>query len=259
MSGVELSAVAAHLDALLRVHETPDYPPALNGVQVQHRGPVKKVAAAVDTSARTIRGAIDAGANLLLVHHGLFWSGLQPLTGPLYERVRLLLDHDVALYSAHLPLDAHPTLGNSRLLALEVGLEPSAGFARHETIDCGVRGECDVLTAELVARLHGFASSHGGSAIASASAPGRHTRRWAICSGAGANADTIREAVEHGVDTLITGEGPHWSAVDAEERGLVIVYAGHYATETLGVHALGEHVAAEFELPFAFVRAPTGL
>ena len=259
MSGVPLATIAAHLDALLRVRETPDYASALNGVQVEHRGPVTKIAAAVDTSARTIRGAVDAGANMMLVHHGLFWGGLQPLTGQHYSRVRLLLDHDVTLYSAHLPLDMHPTFGNSLLLSREIGLEASAGFARHETIDCGVRGMGDVATAELVSRLNVFANSHGGSAIASASAPGRRTRHWAICSGAGVNADTIREAVELGVDTLISGEGPHWSAVDAEERGLVIVYAGHYATETLGVRALAEHVSATFGLPWTFVAAPTGL
>ena len=93
----------------------------------------------------------------------------------------------------------------------------------------------------------------------SASAAGRRTQSWAICSGAGASADTIREAVELGVDTLIVGEGPHWSAVDAEEKGLVIIYAGHYATETLGVRALAEHLTAKFKLPNTFVAAPTGL
>lgn len=259
MSGAPLASIAAHLDKLLKIHETPDYAPAVNGVQVEHRGPVTKIAAAVDTSARTIRGAVDAGANLLLVHHGLFWGGLQPITGPCYTRVRLLLDHDVALYSAHLPLDAHPTFGNSLLLARKIGLEPAAGFARHETIECGVRGPADVATSELVSRLDAFAKSHGGGALSSAITPGRRTRHWAICSGAGVNADTIREAVDHGVDTLITGEGPHWSAVDAEEKGLVIIYAGHYATETLGVCALAEHVSGMFGVPWSFIAAPTGL
>jgi dinuclear metal center YbgI/SA1388 family protein len=259
VSGVQLAAIAAHLDALLRIRDIPDYPHALNGVQVEHRGPVVKIAAAVDTSARTIRGAVDAGANMLLVHHGLFWSGLQPLTGPHYSRVRLLLDHDIALYSAHLPLDTHGTFGNSLLLAREIGLDASAGFARHETIDCGVRGTCDMATAELLTRLNAFAGRHGGSAIASATAGGRRTRHWAICSGAGANVDTIREAIKLGVDTLITGEGPHWSAVDAEEQGLVIVYAGHYATETLGVCALAADFGATFGLPWSFVASPTGL
>jgi dinuclear metal center YbgI/SA1388 family protein len=259
MTGVPLASVAAHLDNLLRIRETPDYPPALNGIQVEHRGPVKKIAAAVDTSARTIRGAIDAGANMLLVHHGLFWGGLQPLAGSHLARVRLLLEHDVALYSAHLPLDAHPTLGNSFLLAREIGLEPDAGFARHETIDCGVSGPGDIATAELVSRLDVFSKSHGGGAVASAMSPGRRTRHWAICSGAGVNADTIREAVDHGVDTLISGEGPHWSAVDAEEKGLVIIYAGHYATETLGIRALAEHLSSTFAVPWTFIAAPTGL
>jgi dinuclear metal center YbgI/SA1388 family protein len=259
MSEVPLTTIAAHLDSLLCLRETPDYPSALNGIQVQHRGPVKKGAAAVDASARTIRAAIDQGANFLLVHHGLFWGGLQPLTGPLYERVRLLLEHDVALYSAHLPLDAHPRFGNSRLLAKEIGLEATAGFARYQTIDCGVRGVSDIPTSDLVTRLRAFAAEHGGSAIASAAAPDRRTRHWAICSGAGASADTIREAVALGVDTLITGEGPHWSAVDAEEKGLVIIYAGHYATETIGVRVLAAHLSAEFDLPFTFITAPTGL
>ena len=259
MTGVVLSDIARYLNTLLRVGETPDYPPALNGVQVQHRGPVLKVAAAVDTSMRTIRGAVAEGANLLLVHHGVFWGGLQPLTGPLYSRTTLLFEHDVALYSAHLPLDVHEAYGNSRLLAFALGLKPSAGFARFETVDCGVRGEADVATEELLERVRVFSRSLGGSALSSALAPARRTRRWAICSGAGASADTIREAVSFGVDTLIVGEGPHWTAVEAEERGLVIIYAGHYATETLGVQALAEHVSAKFDLPWVFVPAPTGL
>jgi len=259
MSGVPLHTIAAHLDALLRVRETPDYPQALNGLQVEHRGPVTKIAASVDASARTIRGAVAAGANLVLVHHGLFWGGLQPITGPYYSRLRLLLDHDVALYSAHLPLDTHPTFGNSLLLSRELGLQAGAGFARHESIDCGVRGTSDTATADLVSQLTVFARSHGGSVVASAITPGRRTRHWAICSGAGVNADTLREARELGVDTLISGEGPHWSVVDAEENGLVIVYAGHYATETLGVRALAEHLSVTFGVPWAFVAAPTGL
>jgi len=254
-----LADVAAHFDELLHVEATPDYAQALNGIQVEHRGPVKNIAAAVDCSRRTIQGAIDADANLLLVHHGLFWGGLQPLTGLLFARVELLLAHDVALYSAHLPLDAHETLGNSRLLAAEIGLVPSAGFALHETVFCGVRGADDLSTAELHTRLRSFSRSHGGDALASMMPPGRRTRHWAICSGAGASADTIREAVEHGVDTLIVGEGPHWSAVDAEEKGLVIIYAGHYATETLGVRALAEEGGARFGLPWTFIEAPTGL
>jgi len=244
---------------LLRCRETPDYSLALNGLQVDNRAPVTRIAAAVDCSLRTIRGAIDAGANLLVVHHGLFWGGLQPLTGAHLERVRLLLDHDVALYSAHLPLDAHETFGNSFLLARELGLAPAGGFARYQTVFCGVQGTADLSTAELVAACDAFARGHGGRALASAAVPDRRTRRWAVVTGAGISADTLREAVECGLDTIITGEGPHWSAVDAEEKGLAIVYAGHYATETPGVSALAEWLAARAGVPWTFVTAPTGL
>lgn len=255
-TAAELARLA---NELLRCRETPDYALALNGLQVDNRSPVTCIAAAVDCSLRTIRGAIDAGANLLVVHHGLFWGGLQPLAGAHLERVRLLLEHDVALYSAHLPLDAHETFGNSVLLARELGLTPAGGFARYQTIFCGVQGTADLPTVDLVSTCDQFARGHGGRAIASAVTPGRRTHRWAVVTGAGINADTMREAVELGLDTIITGEGPHWSAVDAEDKGLVIVYAGHYATETTGVRALTEWLAARAGVPWSFVAAPTGL
>jgi dinuclear metal center YbgI/SA1388 family protein len=257
--GVPLNHIATELDTLLRTADTPDYKTALNGVQVGNRAPIVKVAAAVDCSRDTIEKTIAVGANLLLVHHGLFWGGLQTLTGPHLERVRLLIDHDVALYSAHLPLDAHERIGNSRLLATELGLLPEDGFAKHEHIFCGVRGTCDLPTATVLERCQRFSATHGGTAIASALSSGRTTARWAICSGAGAGHETIAEAVALGVDTLIVGEGPHWSAVDAPEKGLVIIYAGHYATETLGVRALADHVTSAFGLPWSWISSPTGL
>lgn len=259
MSSIPLSELAPHLDETLAVGSTPDYPPALNGVQVGHRGPVHRVAAAVDASLRTIEMAAASGANLLLVHHGLFWNGLRPITGVHEARLRALFAHDIAVYSAHLPLDAHPTFGNSALLATELGLSTTGGFARHQTIHCGVRGESDLDTVSLVARIAEWARPHGHHAVASTIPPEHRTRRWAICSGAGAQVDNLREAYTTGVDTLIVGEGPHWSAVEAEEYGLVIVYAGHYATETLGVRALAAHLEERYELPWTFLHAPTGL
>ncbi len=259
MSATPLAEIARFLDGLLAIATIPDYPPALNGVQVEHRGPVTRIAAAVDCSQRTIDQAIAAGANLLLVHHGLFWNGLQPIIGNHRARLVSLLTHDVALYSAHLPLDAHATFGNSALLAAELGLRVSGGFARHEQIDCGVRGDTDEDTASFVARVRDWAAPLGHHTVASRVPPGHRTRRWAICSGAGAQASNLREAYDAGIDTLVVGEGPHWSAVDAEEHGLVIVYAGHYATETLGVRALAEHLGERFALPWSFVHAPTGL
>ena len=254
-----LDVIAAQLDVLLRVADTADYPNAVNGVQFTHRGPVRAVASAVDVSAATIQGAARAGANLLLVHHGLFWGGVEPLVGFRHERLRLLIEHDIAVYSSHLPLDAHPDLGNSTLLAAALQLVPNGGFARHENSWCGVCGVSDEPTAELLLRSRAFASAHGGGAVASAFAPERRTKKWAICSGAGAGVSTLAEATSAGIDTLIVGEGQHWTAVDAPERDLVVIYAGHYATETLGVQALGEHVSRQFGLPHRFISSPTGL
>ena len=254
-----LRAIADRLDEVLRTREIPDYPTAVNGIQLENRSEIRSVAVAVDCSQKTIEGTVAAGANLLIVHHGLLWGGVQPIRGALYERLYRLLANDVAVYSSHLPLDAHPELGNNVLLAAKLGLVPNGGFARAQGTEIGVRGESALLTAEIVARADAFAKRHGGHALATDFDPSRTTRRWGICSGGGASAETLREAVTLGLDTLIVGEGPHWTAVDAPELGLAIIYAGHYATETLGVQALGQLVEREFGLPWRFIEAPTGL
>lgn len=251
--------IARHLDVTLRVDEIPDFAGALNGIQVETDTPIIRIAAAVDARERTIRATADAGANLLLVHHGLFWNGVQPLRGAFLRRVRLLLEHGIAVYSAHLPLDMHPDLGNNSLLARELDLVPSAGFARYKTVDIGVAGDSDIPTSDLVARTSRFARTHGHEVRTAGAVNGKVTRRWAICTGAGAGQDTLREAIAAGLDTLIVGEGPHWTAIDAEEADLTIIYAGHYATETLGVRALAAHAGEAFGLPWLFLDAPTGL
>ena len=258
-NGANLSDVAEHLDALLRTRDIPDYPGAMNGVQIEHVGPVERCAVAVDASLRTIDGAIESGATLLIVHHGLFWGGAQPLRGRAFERIRRLIAHDIAVYSSHLPLDLHPQIGNNVLLARELGLEPTAGFAHFQSVAIGVMGESDIETSALVARCSALAQREGGHLTTVGAHPGRRTRRWAICSGAGASSDTLREAAAAGVDTMIVGEGPHHTAVDAPELGLSILYAGHYATETLGVRALGREVEQKFGVPWSFIDAPSGL
>jgi dinuclear metal center YbgI/SA1388 family protein len=254
-----LSVIADHLDRLLRTREIPDYPPALNGVQLENRSEIVKVAAAVDFSRRIVEQTISSGANLLIVHHGMFWGGLGPITRQFYDRIAPLIRHDVAVYASHLPLDCHPDLGNNVLLARELGLDPKAGFARYQTIDVGVQGETDIQTAMLVERVRVISRRHGGDVIATSSANSRRTLRWAICTGAGADAATLREAHDAQIDTLIVGEGPHYTAVDAADAGLAIIYAGHYATETFGVQAIGAHLGEHFGLPWSFLEAPTGL
>jgi dinuclear metal center YbgI/SA1388 family protein len=254
-----ITEIASHLDELLHTAEIPDYSNALNGIQAETDAEITKVAAAVDARERTITSAIGAGANLLIVHHGMFWGGLQPLRGPNLRRVRSLITSNLALYSSHLPLDAHPDLGNNVLLARELGLTPSSGFAHYKTIDIGVAGESDVPTAQLIERADAIARLHGGSARHTADNDSRITRRWAICTGAGASRETLNEAAARGIDTLIVGEGPHWTAVDAEELGITVIYAGHYATETLGVRALAEYVSKRYDIPWTFIEAPTTL
>ena len=254
-----LDDIVSHLDTLLQTADTPDYGPALNGLQLANGGDVRGVAAAVDYSTAGIDGAIAAGANLLLLHHGMFWGGAQPIRGVAYERLERLIRHDVAVYASHLPLDRHPTLGNNALLARELGLEPSGEFSRYKTISVGVRGESDVATTELARRAGTLAQRFGGSVVATPHDGGRRTRRWGICTGAGASSESLQEAAALGLDTLVVGEGPHHTGVEARELGIVVIYAGHYATETLGVRALAEHVSETFGVPWTFVDAPTGL
>lgn len=255
----KLADVVAHLDSLLDTAAIPDYPPALNGLQVENGGEVTRVATAVDFSLRAVERAAAAGADLLVVHHGMFWSGLRAVQGPHYTRLKLLLDRDIAVYASHLPLDVHPTLGNNALLARELELTVSGGFARFQSIEVGVQGDCECATTLLVERARRLAREHGGDVVVTPHDHDRRSHRYGICTGAGASSDTIREALAAGIDTLIVGEGPHHTGVEAADAGLVIIYAGHYATETLGVRALGAHLEREFGLPWSFLDLPTGL
>lgn len=250
--------VAAFLDTLLGVPGFPDYPPALNGLQLEHRGPVRIVATAVDFSRRTIEAAIASGANMLVLHHGMFWGGLQRITGPAWDRLHLLLAHDIAVYAAHLPLDAHPRVGNCALLARALDLEPTGTFHEYHGACIGAAGTCDLPTGELVHRADAFARALGGSARSTPLTPTSRTRRWAVVTGAGADSASLRAAAAAGIDTLIVGEGPHHTTVDAPDVGVTVIYAGHYATETLGVRALAGEIATHFGIPAEFLHLPTG-
>ncbi|HEU4995763.1 MAG TPA: Nif3-like dinuclear metal center hexameric protein [Gemmatimonadaceae bacterium] len=255
----DLDQLVRYLDAELRTHEVPDSDAALNGLQLANSGRVTRVAAAVDFSLQTVTAAVREQANLLVVHHGMFWRGAQALTGRAYDRVKAAIAGDLAVYSTHIPLDLHPTFGNNALLAKALGLTSSGTFGRYRDVEIGVQGTSDVDTAELVNRVRAFSAAFDTNAVATPFSPGRRTRRWAIITGAGASPDVLAEARERSVDTLIVGEGTHHSAVEAIEHELVVVYGGHYATETLGVRALATHLAEQFRLTSVFVNVPTGL
>jgi len=250
---MRLEALVQYLDDFLQVRDTHDAPDALNGLQVSNRGEVTRVAAAVDLCHATVQLAAAQGANLLLVHHGLFWGGLRPLAGSMYRRVAGLVEHDIAVYASHLPLDRHPDVGNNAILArrLEVAVRGSFGVSDAQTI--GVWGELELPRDAFAARL---ADVLGTRARALAFGPDR-VRRVGIVTGAGGS--LIGQAAAAGLDTYVTGEGAHWTYFDAEELRLNVYYGGHYLTETFGVRALAEHIGERFSLPWTFLDHPTGL
>jgi len=254
-----LGEIAAFLDEFLQTESIPDYPGALNGVQLANRGPIRGIATAVDFSTAAIAGAVDSQSSLLIVHHGMFWGGAQPIVGQRYARIRSLIEHDIAVYSAHLPLDMHPEVGNNALLAKRLGLEPSGGFGSYQGRSVGLSGSAGVPTRVLADRAADLCKEFRGTLVTTPFDDDHVTRTWGLCTGAGADSSTLREAAARGLDTIIVGEGPHHSAVEARELGVVVLYAGHYATETLGVRELGAVVAARFGLSSSFVDAPTGL
>ena len=255
-----LHDIVDHLDRLLDTADTPDYSGALNGLQVENRRRIVRVAVAVDASLAAIDGAVAAGATLLIVHHGLFWSGITPIRGTTYERLSRLFANDVAVYSSHLPLDRHHELGNYALSARWLGLTPRASRSPAFNRSLWAWPATRMLpTAELATQLESFAKEAGGRTTTIGVTEGRRTRRWALCTGAGASSETLREARQLGVDTLIVGEGPHHTGVEALDLGISVIYAGHYATETLGVRALGRELEQVFGLPWTVIPAPTGL
>src|SRR2546428_4999937 len=225
---MELTALVSYLDGYLRVAEVPDAPHAVNGLQVANAGAVSGLAAAVDLCEATVRMAAEQGADLLLVHHGLFWGGLQPLTGRAYRRVAGLMAQDIALYSAHLPLDLHPDVGNNAVFARQLGVSLRGEFGEEYGVRIGRWGETDVSRDALERQLAALTSS---APRLMAFGPER-VRRVGIVTGA-AGSMTAQAAAAR-LDTFVTGEGPHHTVFDAEELKLDVVYARHHATQTVG-------------------------
>lgn len=252
MPSVALAEVAGFLDDYLAVSRFPDYPNALNGVQVESSGPIRRVAAAVDASQAVIDQAKD-WADLFIVHHGLFWSGLQPLTGRHFDRVRALVETNTALYSAHLPLDAHAEVGNSAVLARKLGFENLEPFGYFQGTTVGWQG---VVDAPLEALAHSLEEATGSRTQILPGGP-EHVRTAAVVTGSGASA--LPEAAAAGLDLLVTGEAQHHHAIDAAELGVSVVLGGHYATETWGVKALARLLEQRFGIEARFVDSPTGL
>jgi dinuclear metal center YbgI/SA1388 family protein len=250
---VSLTQLVRECERLLRPDTFRDWDGAHNGLQVENRGRVRRLAAAVDASLATVELALAAGADLLLVHHGLFWTPRVPWTGGTHRLLRRLLEGDLAVYSAHLPLDAHPRLGNNARLCAALGLRPTRPFFECKGRPIGRRARTRLPRAELLARLR---RAVAGEVRLLPGGPETCRDIGVVTGAAGAE---LAQAAATGVDTFITGEGPHWTFALAEELGVNVFYAGHYATETFGVKALAAHLARKFGLPWTFLDHPSGL
>lgn len=249
-----LHEIVRRLDEFLNIGGIPDYPGAVNGLQLENGGEVRRVASAVDASLPIVREAVEREVDLLLVHHGLFWQGVQPLVGSYFEKIQAATSANLAIYSSHIPLDIHAEVGNNALLGGKIGLENVERFFDWKGIQLGIKGDFAGSLDQLVDTVK---DAVGGEVVVGGGSPrGEVGAVGLITGGAGTEVGRMKEL---GVGTFITGEGPHWSAVMAEEEDINIIYAGHYATETFGVAALGAKVASEFTLEHCFLANPSGL
>lgn len=248
-----LLEIVDDLDLFLNVSQVKDYPGAKNGLQVENSGEVKRVVAAVDASEAVLRSCGEESGTLLLVHHGLYWQDMVPVTGYRYRKMKWMLERDMAVYSAHLPLDIHREVGNNVLLAQAIGLREVKEFFGKSGDVLGLIGEWSQNGDALCERVEAAV----GGAVHRCGKRSEEPRRVAVITG-GAGSE-VEWVAAQGVDVFVTGEAPHWAAPLAEELGVELLLGGHYATEVFGVKALAERVSQKFSLPWEFKDFPTGL
>ncbi|MEW6095838.1 MAG: Nif3-like dinuclear metal center hexameric protein [bacterium] len=250
---VTLNQICQFLDAELNIAQIKDE--SINGLQVEGKENIKKIICAVDASLETFCEAKKQNADMVIVHHGLLWDKLQPLTGVLYKRLEVLFKNDISLYTAHLPLDLHPEFGNNTQLMNLFAIKIKEPFGEYHGLSIGYVGklhkEIDLLSVKhkleeklnTTCRLLNFGK--------------QKVKTIAIVSGGGS--DAIREAIEKEVDLFITGESKLFTYHLAKESKINIIFAGHYATETLGVKTLAEVLSKKFQIECNFVDIPIGL
>ncbi len=250
--GPRLSEVVEFLDGFLKTAGPGDWR-AVNGLQVDGPMRVERIAGAVDARIRTVRAAGSQAADLLVVHHGILWETRVPVTGRRYRLLKSLIQSETALYSSHEPLDTHPEVGNGIVLARELRLVNLKPFGAYEGFQVGRMGELpEPLSAEqLKQRVR--ALTH--EPVKSLDGGPSEIRTVGVVTGAGGFA--LAEAAYAGIDALITGEARHHQAIEAEELGVKLMLAGHYATETWGVKALLDVLAEKFAVETSFIDAPT--
>ena len=271
-----LSDIVGYTDRFLRIRDVGDWDNALNGLQIENSGRITRIGAAVDGSTRVLTEAQKRDIDFLIVHHGLFWPGLQPIRGTLRRQLRIAFENDVALYSAHLPLDIHPKVGNNAQLVAALGLpsgvrghvralksgDPAlAGpqskftqpFLEEKGQPVGLKIRASLPRSELVRKLQKVLN---GPVKVFGFGP-KQTRSIGVVTGAAGS--EIYRVADEGIETFITGEAPHWAAVAAEELRMNLLLGAHYATEVFGVKALAAHLSKRFRIPWEFIDCPTGL
>lgn len=229
------------------MREIKDFSGAFNGLQFANNGTVAKIGASVDAGLIPFQKAIDEGVDFLIVHHGMFWHGTKPIVGTEYMKVKSLIEGNLAVYSCHLPLDAHSEIGNSAILARELGIQPSGTFAPYEGVDIGFVGSWSQSRDNLKQAIHtlfdgAFSAMEFGSDV-----PGK------VCVVTGSGASVVEMVKSTGADTLVTGELRQHHYNQAQELGLNLYACGHYATETFGVKALAAEAAAKFGIEWEFI------
>jgi dinuclear metal center YbgI/SA1388 family protein len=248
-----LDEIVSYTNRFLRIRDVGDWDNALNGLQIENSGRVTRIGAAVDVSTRVVTEAAKKNVDFLIVHHGLFWPGLQPVTRLLRRQLQLAFEIDLALYSAHLPLDIHPKVGNNAQLVAALGLKSAQPFLEEKGQPVGLKVRASLPRSELVRKLQKVLN---GPVKVFGFGP-KQIRAIAVVTGAAGS--EIYRVAEENIDMFITGEAPHWAAVAAEELGMNLLLGGHYATEVFGVKALAAHLSKRFGIPWEFIDCPTGL
>ncbi len=240
--------IAAFLDGKLKTAEITDK--SNNGLQVDNEVEVRRIGFAVDASLETFKKALDTQCQMLIVHHGIIWGGINSIVGTTYRRVSFLIDNQLALYASHLPLDLHPEYGNNIQLAKILKLSQPRVFGKYEGVDIGFIGETKCLLEDLKKIM-----LQNGMQTLSLDFGKLQISTVAIVSG-GAS-DLLPQAVEAGADLFITGEPAHYAYHEAKENGINVIFGGHYETETWGVKALMPLLQKEFKVETEFLDVPT--
>ncbi len=246
---MELRDFAEFLDDYLRIDEYQDS--SVNGLQVEGIGNVERAAFSVDASMEAFRKAVEIDADILIVHHGIIWNCIERVSGIIRERLKFLLENELSLYAAHIPLDAHPEIGNNAMILRMVGVEPEEPFGEYKGRKIGFSGYTDLEFEEVLERLEDRFGEVGYMKF------GRdEIGKVAAVSGRGAS--YVEEAVNEGIDLLITGEMEHSAYHPAKEIEMNIIYLGHYSSETVGLKAL-MNVVADIGIDVEFIDIPTDL